>query len=153
MPLAQTLKPKFDMEEGCVLGMNCAICNNSGNGCGTKNVIYSAECTTCPASTETDNITSTDEQYEDVISREQYEDVISETASASSYQNPECKKAIYIGETSRPARARLQEHIKKANMLSPESFIVQHWCSHHRSETSQPKFKFKIENSCRDALS
>ena len=38
-------------------------------------------------------------------------------------------------------------------MLSPESFIVQHWCSHHRSETSQPKFKFKIENSCRDALS
>ena len=47
-PIVQTLKPKFDMVEGCVLGADCALCENTGNGCGTKNIVYSAVCTACP---------------------------------------------------------------------------------------------------------
>ena len=34
------LKPKFEMEEGCVIGDLCALCNDTSTGCGTKNVIY-----------------------------------------------------------------------------------------------------------------
>ena len=41
-PIVQTLKPKFDMVEGCVLGADCVLCGNTGNGCGTKNIVYSA---------------------------------------------------------------------------------------------------------------
>ena len=35
-PIAQALKPKFEMEEGCVLGHLCVLCDNSGDSCGVK---------------------------------------------------------------------------------------------------------------------
>ena len=217
MTLAQMLKPKFEMEEGCVLETLCAICNNTGIGCGKKNVVYSAECTVCSPSSGQEGglidsitnseeislqanqhlwastgsngqhhgtISSAKEQYQDVISNnneqyqdetpstnEQYQDVISSTNERhqglisdknvrdselySGTDNPisERSKAIYIGETSRPVRSRILEHLRKAKLLSTDSFIVSHWCTSHGTETVQPEFKFKIESSCTDSLS
>ena len=37
-------KPKLSIEQGCVLRTNCSVCDNTGVGCDTKNIIYTAEC-------------------------------------------------------------------------------------------------------------
>ena len=37
--------------------------------------------------------------------------------------------------------------------ISPDSFIVQHWCTAHGTALRPPDFKFKVESSHRDALS
>jgi len=115
-PLVQFLKPSFEMYEGCVLGVECILCRNSGVGCTSKNVIYEARCVKCKNS---------DGMVEHV----------------------------YIGETSRPVLARVVEHIRKAEKLSSESFMVQHWCTHHGTDTEAPKFEFKVIKTCREALS
>ena len=137
VPLVQLLKPSFVMEKGCALGLDCHLCDNTGVGCATKNVVYSAECVLCSSEhTEDqyeDTISSTralfheatentEEQYQEVISipspqlcegtletEEQYQDVI----SSLSPQYMEANQQIYIGETSRPIRNRVLEHLKK----------------------------------------
>ena len=86
-PIVQSLKSNFVMEEGCVLGAMCRICENTGVGCSAKNVVYSAECMLCSSTAETihtmeqyeDEIYCIKELYQDVISesKEQYQDVIS----------------------------------------------------------------------------
>ena len=50
-------------------------------------------------------------------------------------------------------RARIFEHLKKAQNFSSNSFIVQHWCQAHGTETARPDFKFKVEHVYREALS
>ena len=44
-------------------------------------------------------------------------------------------KQVYIGETCQPVWNRIQEHMKKVANMSPDSFIVQHWCLKHGTET------------------
>ena len=86
------------------------------------------------------------EQHQDVISNcpledprlttnssEHHQDIISEqTLEAVEFSGTQVdfdakkKKQMYIGETSRPVRSRIQEHMKKAEKVSPDSFIVQH---------------------------
>ena len=176
-PLVQLLKSSFVMEKGCALGLDCHLCDNTGIGCATKNVVYSAECVLCSSEhTEDqyeDTISSTralfheatentEEQYQEVISipspqpcegtletEEQYQDVI----SSLSPQHMEANQQIYIGETSRPIRNRVLEHLKKAEKFSPDSFIMQHWCKVHGTDTKRPGFKFKVVSSHREALS
>ena len=46
-PLVQLLRNSFEMKQGCVLGSDCMLCDNSGVGCTTKNVVYMAECSWC----------------------------------------------------------------------------------------------------------
>ena len=58
----------------------------------------------------------------------------------------------YIGESSRPVRERIIEHIKNANNLDPESFIVEHWADKHGTDVCCPVFRFKIVGNYGDAL-
>ena len=162
-----------------VRGHICVLCDNSGTGCGTKNVIYSAEGTICTPTLEPGQVVTEEhsertlaphEQYQDLISHsnEQYQSVISSTndqhhvmssinhlsqeriadssgETGEEENNVACikdqvhksLKATSIGETSRPVRARIQEHMKKAQMLSEDSFMVDHWCTGHGTVTTQ----------------
>ena len=61
-------------------------------------------------------------------------------------------KFTYVGETSRPFRARVAEHYRKARLLKPQSFMVQHWAKHHYTSDTQPEFKFKVVRTCSEAV-
>ena len=56
----------------------------------------------------------------------------------------------YIGETSRPARERISEHIMRA--WSKKSVILQHWMEHHGTEVVSPQFKFELIGAYNDPL-
>ena len=62
-------------------------------------------------------------------------------------------RQVYISDASRPVRSRIKEHINKVEKISPDSFIVQHWCTAHGTALRPPDFKFKVESSHSDALS
>ena len=67
----------------------------------------------------------------------------------------ECKSddSTYIGETARQVGVRAGEHIKNAELLKMNSFIVEHWMLKHPLCTDQPKFEFKVLSKHNDALS
>ena len=58
----------------------------------------------------------------------------------------------YVGESSRPWRERTFEHMNGINLLKTDSVFVQHWMEVHGTQTTCPKFKFKIVQSYPDAL-
>ena len=133
-PLAMLLKPKFPMINGCVLGNECQLCENDGVGCERKNVVYSAECMTCPDISPT-------------------LDVLNLTGNhGMGPPNSENTKFIYIGETSRACRTRAKEHMKKAMDMKQDSFINQHWFDIHGTSAVRPEFKFRIIKTCTSAL-
>ena len=58
----------------------------------------------------------------------------------------------YIGETSRPWRERIREHVSNVNNWRPKSFILDHWMNNHPLDTKTPEFEYKIVGSYADAL-
>ena len=42
---------------------------------------------------------------------------------------------VYVGETSRPWRERIREHLNNASNWMPKSFILDHWMCSHSTET------------------
>ena len=122
------------MIDGCVAGGVCPICDNTGLGCNKKNVIYSMECLECKEN------------------KDSAQEGNAHTGTEAS-QTLQMKTSMYIGETSRPCRARAIEHLKNAADFKQESFIVQHWSSTHGNMLDQPRFEFKVVKSCTDALS
>ena len=62
------------------------------------------------------------------------------------------KLYTYIGETSRPWRSRVSEHLNNATMWRQKSFILEHWMTHHGTETVRPTFNFKVLECYGDAL-
>ena len=60
--------------------------------------------------------------------------------------------AVYIGETSRPFRARVYEHMQNLKNGNPKSFIISHWMEEHSTSTDAPEFKWQIVDSYKDAL-
>ena len=61
-------------------------------------------------------------------------------------------KPMYIGETVRPIKKRIQEYLDNVRLFKPESFIIQHWADSHRLSTTPQSFKFKILRTCKDRL-
>ena len=59
----------------------------------------------------------------------------------------------YIGETSRPVRSRVKEHMDSLHNLNPTSFQVAHWMDIHSTDTSPPNFSFKVIGVFSDPLS
>ena len=60
--------------------------------------------------------------------------------------------AVYIGETSRPFRERISEHLSSLKNGSYKSFIIAHWMEEHESSMIPPVFKWEIIDGYKDAL-
>ena len=48
VPLLTLFIKSFPMEEGCVRGNECNLCDGKGSRCMSKRVVYQATCTSCP---------------------------------------------------------------------------------------------------------
>ena len=59
---------------------------------------------------------------------------------------------VYIGETSRVLRKRVEEHMASLCNLNPKSFQLNHWFEQHKDDLEPPVFKFKILGQYKDAL-
>ena len=59
---------------------------------------------------------------------------------------------VYIGETSRVMRLRMEEHLNKAKRLERDSFIINHWFKAHSEMETPPNFSFKLVRSFREAF-
>ena len=62
------------------------------------------------------------------------------------------ERGIYVGETCRPVRERVLEHMNALKNWNVKSFQLAHWMMHHQTDTVPPRFKFKIASSYQDAL-
>ena len=60
---------------------------------------------------------------------------------------------IYIGESSRQVGDRVIEHQNKARNFHKDSFIIRHWVQDHHLDAEEPKFKFEVVKTFKDALS
>ena len=60
---------------------------------------------------------------------------------------------VYIGETSRTFRLRVQEHMKALKNLDKKSFQVAHWAKAHKDDAECPTFKFRVLGQFSDAMS
>ena len=58
----------------------------------------------------------------------------------------------YIGESSRPLRERVSEHVDNLKRWKKESFWLEHWLLEHGTEISPPKFSFSILSTFPDPL-
>ena len=60
---------------------------------------------------------------------------------------------VYIGETSRTFRLRVQEHMKALKNLDKKSFQVAHWAKAHKDDAECPTFEFRVIGQFSDAMS
>ena len=67
-------------------------------------------------------------------------------------QSSKMMKSSYVGESSRPIRARVREHINNLRCGSSKSFIISHWMDKHSASIEAPVFKWEILASYTDAL-
>ena len=126
-PLRNVFLPKFPINKGCVLGVNCRGCENNGLKCRQKGVVYMAVCKLC-------------------------EDEIKQCGEIdNNVREEKCHK--YIGETSRTFRLRVSEHMKALHDLNPKSFQLLHWAKQHNDDLTCPEFKFKKVRQFNDPLS
>ena len=59
----------------------------------------------------------------------------------------------YIGESSRTLAERSAEHVKLADNIDHDSFIVKHWVTNHTSLMKAPRMRFRVLRSFQDPLS
>ena len=140
-PLLNSFIYKFPISEGCPKNETCTLCSNDTVGCSTKGVIYKAYCVDC----ETDIIGTGD-----LIERENGP---TDTGDLIKGENGRTHKIpTYIGETSRPARERISEHIKNWTGWNKKSIIIHHWMEQHPTQIVSPQFKFEIIGAYNDPL-
>ena len=58
----------------------------------------------------------------------------------------------YIGETSRPLRDRVWEHMQNLRNGNAKSFIIAHWMESHDHTLEAPEFEWKVVDAYNDAL-
>ena len=63
-----------------------------------------------------------------------------------------CDIPTYIGETSRPVRERISEHVRNLRNWNRESVMIKHWMQAHGTDVNCPEFKFNIIGSFSDPL-
>ena len=106
--------------------MKCVLCDNDNIKCASKRVVYKITCEPCLIKT----------QFEE-----------GNLKSGYSYTSH------YIGETSRPWRCRILEHVQALESRDPKSFAVRHLALSHGTTTVAPKFSFHKVISHIDPLS
>ena len=140
-PLSMLFRPTFPSENGCVLGEDCKICDNDGRGCNKRNLTYKIWCTDCEQTSKNldlsrENVTEENDLEASIIKDEELGTI-----------------PTYIGETSRPIRARAKEHWNNLRDQKENSFMMLHWMHSHGTSASPPNFKCKQINKYRDSLS
>ena len=58
----------------------------------------------------------------------------------------------YIGETARPFRERVLEHLSNLKNGSVKSFLISHWMEDHGTSVRAPEFKWQVIDKYSDAL-
>ena len=143
IPLSLSFIPKFPLQAGCPRGNKCVLCGNSGIRCSAKSVVYQASCKWCDdVIAEQGGLTSDDS------------DNAGENIHMPNHEEEKKlrKRQCYIGETSRPFRERVCEHMDNLRNGATNSFIIQHWMEMHQDSTTAPEFKWSILDSYKDAL-
>ena len=132
IPVALHLIKKFPKSDGCPLGPDCKICENQGVKCSQKGIVYSATCMACSEQecSNTESFTGAEDKI---------------------YSSR--RRGIYIGESSRPLRSRVKEHMEAVDKFKRESFIISHWMLEHSLDSVAPTFKFKTIGVYKDAMS
>ena len=74
------------------------------------------------------------------------------TATCTACCDDATDKGIYVGETSRPVRERVIEHMSALKNWSIKSFQIAHWMMNHCDDATVPKFKFRVVSCFQDAL-
>ena len=74
------------------------------------------------------------------------------TATCVTCKDGDVGKGVYVGETSRPVRERVHEHMTALKNWNARSFQIAHWMLEHYADTTPPKFKFKIVSAYQDPL-
>ena len=70
----------------------------------------------------------------------------------ASQEDRSMRLVSYVGETARPVRERIYEHMQNLKNGNPKSFIISHWMEAHAHSTSAPVFDWKVIDSYNDAL-
>ena len=120
-------RTKIGITDGCPLSIDCTVCENDSIKCSPKGAVYMGECMDC---------------YNRFNAEEREEDT----------KEVEKKRAIYIGESSRPLRMRINEHREGVKQLKEDSFIINHWMQAHGTEMTPPDIEFRRIASYRDCL-
>ena len=68
------------------------------------------------------------------------------------FEPTEAKEMSYIGETARPLRERVVEHMSNLKNGSMKSFIISHWMDVHGTSVVAPEFKWQVLDKYSDAL-
>ena len=123
VPLLNSFIFKFPIENGCPRRGTCTLCKNDTLKCSVKGVIYRGHCVDCQT------VITGDAGYV-----------------------PDKDIPTYIGETSRPARERISEHVRNVLRWSKDSVILHHWMDRHSTDTVIPTFKFEVLASYCDPL-
>ena len=63
------------------------------------------------------------------------------TATCTACKEDSVERGIYVGET------RVYEHMSALKNWSMKSFQLAHWMLHHSTDTSPPRFKFKVASN------
>ena len=129
VPLSLSFPTRFPLDVGCSKGTKCQICDNKGVKCAPSGVIYRARCKLCKERT-------LHAQMEGKIDNK-------ETVKTAD---------THIGESSRPLRERVAEHMDNLWSWKEKSFQICHWMECHATDTSCPKFEFEILKCYSDPL-
>ena len=148
VPLLMKFMTKFPISNGCPRGMNCTLCDNSGIKCSIKGVIYRAVCSECQLKVELDSNETGGIDYSPMGGG----GMQGTPSQPPSIADNQYRVPTYVGETSRPWRERILEHVDGMDKVSPTSVFVQHWMEAHPTRSSCPAFKFEIIESYGDPL-
>ena len=123
IPLLNCFIHKFPLHDGCPKNDSCTICSNKCVKCCTKGAVYRIFCVDCQ------RLITGDKGY------------------IEGQNIP-----TYIGESSRPIRERISEHVNYFRNWRSESIMIQHWMQSHGTELKCPEFKFELVGSFSDPL-
>lgn len=68
-------------------------------------------------------------------------------------QREKRKIGRYIGESGRTLAERSLEHVKAAQSLESDNFIIKHWALEHSDLEEAPRMRFKLLKSFNDPMS
>ena len=153
-PLINCFIKKFGISEGCPRGTMCIVCENDALMCSPRSVVYLASCVKC----KNDMNAQTETVMADSIKVSDMRVGSSNCAQSMGMDSyignapTRMKNFQHVGETSRPLRERVAEHVENLKYWKKESFWVEHWLTEHGLDIECPEFKFEVVAAYTDPL-